>query len=64
MTQRVALDQMSPARKRPEKTTPTPPKRDVKQDPGHTEADFLRDLGKATSNRARKGLGLPSSGRD
>jgi hypothetical protein len=45
---------MSPVRKRPEKNAPTPPKRDVKQDPGHTEADFLRDLGKATSNRAKK----------
>lgn len=53
---------MSPARKRPEKTHPTRPGRDVKQDPSHTEADFLRDLEKATSNRARKKLGLPSSG--
>ena len=55
---------MSPARKRPEKKAPTPPERDVKQDPGHTEADFFRDLAKATSNQARKKLGLPSSGRD
>jgi hypothetical protein len=55
---------MSPARKRPEKTSPSPPQRDVKQDPQHTEADFLRDLEKATSNKARKKLGLPSSGRD
>jgi hypothetical protein len=51
---------MSPARKRPEKNAPAPPERDVKQDPGHTEADFFRDLEKATSNRARKKLGLPS----
>jgi hypothetical protein len=50
---------MSPSRKRPQKTRPTPPERDVKQDPAHTEADFLRDLDKATSNRARKKLGLP-----
>ena len=51
---------MSPARKRPEKAAPTPPKRDVaeKQDPVHSEADFLRDLGEATSNRARQKLGL------
>ncbi len=52
---------MSPARKRAEKTSSTPPQRDVKQDPGHSEADFLRDLEKATSNRARKKLGLPGS---
>jgi hypothetical protein len=39
-----------PARKRPEKTEPTPPKQDVleKQDPEHTETDFLQDLDKAT----------------
>lgn len=54
---------MSPARKRPEKDVPTPPQRDVKQDPAHTEDDFMRDLKKATTNRARKKLGLPSSGR-
>jgi hypothetical protein len=50
------------ARKRPEKTSPSPPERDVveKQHNGHTEADFLRDLGKASSNQARKRLGLPS----
>lgn len=51
---------MSPARKRPEKAAPTPLKRDVKQDPSHTEGDFLRDLAKATTNKARKKLGLPS----
>lgn len=55
---------MSPARKRPEKDTPTPPERDVRQDPAHTEADFLRDLAKATSNQARKKLGLRPSARD
>jgi hypothetical protein len=51
------------ARKRPEKLRPTPPAPDVKQDAAHTEADFFRDLEKATSNQARKKLGLPS-GRD
>jgi hypothetical protein len=54
------------ARKRPDKTEPTPPDKDVreKQDPGHTGADFLRDLAKATSDKAREKLGLPSSRRD
>lgn len=56
---------MAPARKRPEKKAPEPPQVDVtdQQRPDHTEAEFLRDLGKATTNRARKKLGLPSSGR-
>jgi hypothetical protein len=41
---------MSPARKRPEKTEPSPPEKDVreKRDRGHTEADFLRDLERAS----------------
>lgn len=49
-------------RKRPEKAAPTAPEQDVaeKMDPKHSEADFLRDLEKATSNKARKKLGLPS----
>jgi hypothetical protein len=51
---------MTPPRKRPEKTEPTRPKEDVRQDSDHNESDFLRDLGKVTSNRARKKLGLPS----
>ena len=44
------------------KESPTPPSEDVaeKIDPKHSEADFLRDLEKATSDRARKRLGLPS----
>jgi hypothetical protein len=46
---------MSPVRKRPEKVAPTPPERDVteKQDPGYTKGDFLRDLRRASSNRAK-----------
>jgi hypothetical protein len=50
-------------KKRPDTTEPTPPGRDVakKVDPEHSEADFLRDLKKATSDKARKKLGLPSS---
>ncbi len=49
-------------RKRPEKTKPTPPKEDVveKLDKEHSNEDFIRDLEKATSNEARKKLGLPS----
>jgi hypothetical protein len=40
---------------------PRRPSREVaeEQDPEHTEADFFRDLDKATSNQARKKLGLP-----
>jgi hypothetical protein len=49
---------MSPARKRPDKTAPTPPPPDLveKQDPDHTEATFLRDLGRATTNDAKRKL--------
>jgi hypothetical protein len=32
-----------------------------KLDPDHTDEDFLRDLDKATSDEARKRLGLPSA---
>ncbi len=47
-----------PARKRPEKTEPTPPEPDVTelQDPEHTEADFLRDLEHAATNQAKEKL--------
>lgn len=46
---------MSPMRKRPTKASPTPPERDVaeKQDPNYPKTDFLRDLRKASSNRAK-----------
>jgi hypothetical protein len=52
-----------PARKRPEKTVPTPPGEDIARliDPEHTDEDFLRDLEKASSDEARKKLGLPSA---
>jgi hypothetical protein len=52
-------------RKRPTKDKPTPPGEDVveKIDKGHTDDDFLADLRKATTDKARKKLGLPS-GRD
>lgn len=52
-------------RKRPEKRSPTPPHKDVVEEmvPKHSQGDFLRDLAKATSNKARQKLGLPSSGR-
>jgi hypothetical protein len=51
-----------PAKKRPDKDRPTPPEEDVmaKIDRQHSDEDFLRDLRKATSNQARKALGLPS----
>ncbi len=52
-----------PAKNRPDKTEPTPPGEDVveKIDPDHTDEDFLSDLEKATSDEARKRLGLPSA---
>jgi hypothetical protein len=52
-----------PERKRPEKPEPTPPGEDVveKLDPDHSDEDFFRDLEKATSDEARKKLGLPSA---
>jgi hypothetical protein len=51
-----------PERKRPAKEKPTPPDDDVveKMDPDHSDEDFLRDLRKATTDKARKKLGLPS----
>jgi hypothetical protein len=52
-----------PARKRPEKTEPTPPERDVteKQDPRHSEADFLRDIERASTNKAKQLFADPSA---
>jgi len=49
-------------KKRPQKTKPTPPSEDVveKIDPKHSDDDFLADLQKATTNKARKKLDLPS----
>lgn len=49
-------------RKRPEKQAPTPPEKDVaeKMDSAQSADGFLRDLAKATTNKARKRLGLPS----
>jgi hypothetical protein len=49
---------MSPVRKRPEKQRSTPPEKDVveRQDPKHTESDFLRDLARATDNDAKRKL--------
>jgi hypothetical protein len=42
------------ARKRPKKPKGKTRKR---QDPSHTEADFMRDLEKASTNRAKRLLG-------
>ncbi len=56
-----------PVRKRPEKLSPEPPGDDVRelQDPEHTEADFLRDLERATTDRASELLEPDrASGRD
>lgn len=47
-----------PERKRPVKTKPTAPKKDVRdiQDPDHTVADFMRDLDKASTNESAEKL--------
>jgi hypothetical protein len=49
-------------RKRPTKDKPSPPSEDVveKIDKSHTDDDFLADLKKATTDKARRKLGLPS----
>ena len=51
-----------PARKRPEKTKPTPPEQDVRelQDAEHVEDDFLRDLDRAATNDSKRKLAGPS----
>ena len=51
-----------PARKRPEKTKPTPPEQDVRelQDAEHVEADFLRDLDRAATDRSAEKLAKAS----
>lgn len=50
-----------PARQRPQKTEPTPPEPDVRQlqDSEQTEADFLRDLERAATNKADEKLKQP-----
>jgi hypothetical protein len=47
-----------PVRKRPEKSEPTPPEADVRElrDSEQSEDDFLRDLDRATTNRADERL--------
>jgi hypothetical protein len=49
-------------KKRPDKNEPTPPDEDVveKINKGHSDEDFFRDLKRATTDKARKKLGLPS----
>jgi hypothetical protein len=49
-----------PARKRPKKPKGKTRKH---QDPSHTEADFRRDLEKASTNRAKRILGRSAPGR-
>jgi hypothetical protein len=46
------------ARKRPKKPKGKTRKR---QDPSHTEADFLRDLEQASTNEAKRLSGRPSA---
>jgi hypothetical protein len=55
-----------PKRLRPEKTKPTSPEKDVVvlQDSKHSEADFLRDLERATTNRSKQQLEADPSGHD
>jgi hypothetical protein len=56
-----------PARKRSEKTEPTPPEPDVRklQDPEQTVGDFLGDLKRASTNKAKQLLDDDGrSGRD
>jgi hypothetical protein len=47
-----------PARKRPEKSKPTPPERDIteQQDAEQTVEGFLRDLDRASTNRSAEKL--------
>lgn len=48
-----------PARKRPEKTAPTRPERDVRKlqkEAGQTEEDFLADLDRASTKEAEEKL--------
>jgi hypothetical protein len=54
-----------PARKRPPKTKPSRPEKDVRrlQDPEQTEADFLRDLDRASTNQADELLERDESSR-
>jgi hypothetical protein len=52
------IDSM-PVRKRPVKTHPTPPGRDVQEKQAQertTEADFLADLDRASTNRSEEEL--------
>ena len=54
-----------PERKRPTKKNLEPPSEDVreKQNPDQTEADFLRDLDRASTDDAKKRLADPSERR-
>ena len=59
---RLAMLCEVPERQRPVKEDPTPPGEDVveKIDPEHTDEDWFEDLAKASSNDARRKLGLPA----
>ncbi len=53
---------MSGKMRKPSTDEPRKPPEDIreKQDPEHSEGDFFRDLAKASTDQARKKLGLPS----
>lgn len=58
LSAKLLFSNRMPKRLRPEKHSPTPPERDVteRQEPKHSERDFLRDLERATTNRAAEKL--------
>jgi hypothetical protein len=58
---RSSYDETMPTRKRPAKSKSTPPERDVlKLQKKLSEADFLRDLERAATNRSAEKLAAAS----
>lgn len=56
------FDAIMPKRLKPKKLKPSAPKKDVveKQDPKHTQADFLRDLDLGSTDKAKELMADPS----